>query len=309
MRLTKRCFVLWLGVGLWCAVDPCVTACAQDDELSDVSGDLDSEDVDESRQGDATTDDVESESVALPNSEDGPAEDHSTSEPSARALRLRLGVGAGYGSLGYRRPIAVGQEVLPDTAFAAVGVSVALQLLPTDVLSFEVQAAYQTSIGMTLEIDPLFALPEQVSTRFQYFEAGVTPVLRLSESLDGLAFALPLSLGIRSFAPRVREYSIERFQLGGPQAGLEARVALGDLVSLRIGPQAQWVLMIKSGLADRGACCQGLTIGGQGLLEAKIGSVLRAQLSYRQAHTFVPIATLGFRSVERFLMARLAGEI
>ena len=234
----------------------------------------------------------------------------STNEPPAhRAVRLRLGAGLGYGELGYQRPINVGEEVLAETSFAAASLSAALELFPNRVLSLEVQAAYQTSIGMTLEIDPLFALPERVSTRFQYLEAGLTPVLRLGDSSRSAALALPLAFGIRTFSPNVRQYSIERFVLGGPQARLELRLPLGELVSLRLGPEAQWVLLINSGLADQGACCQGVSVGGQGLLEAHVGSVLRAQLFYREAHTFVPTVSSRFRSVERFLMACIAGEL
>ena len=226
-----------------------------------------------------------------------------------RAVRLRLGAGLGYGSLGYKRPIAVGDEILPDTPFAAAGVMLALHAFPASMLSVEVQAAYQTSVGMTLEINPLFALPERVSTRFQYLEAGVAPVLRLGSSLDAPALAWVLGFSVRTFAPIPRQYSIERFQLGGPHTRLELRFPLGDLVSVRVGPQLQWVLLINSGLSDQGACCNGLSLGGQGLVEANVGSVLRAQLAYREAHTYLPFPTYAFRSVERFLMAFIAGEL
>ena len=54
---------------------------------------------------------------------------------------------------------------------------------------------------------------------------------------------------------------------------------------------------------------QGFAIGGQGVVQARVGATLRLALAYRQSHAFVPAGGWRFKDVERFLTVRVAGEL
>jgi hypothetical protein len=101
---------------------------------------------------------------------------------------------------------------------------------------------------------------------------------------------------------------VQEYALGGPQLRAELWLKLGELVRLRIGPEAQWIVLIDGAMRGEGACCQGLAVGGQGLLEASVGPIFRVAFAYRESHAFVPLASR-FEDVERMLTARIAGEL
>lgn len=181
----------------------------------------------------------------------GPEAADGLEETSGRSVRVHSSVGLGFGTLSYERPSAGAVEILPETGFGAADISLGVHAWPQESLSFDVLLAYQTSVGLTLELEPLFALPERA----------------------------------------------------------ELRLPLGERVDLRVGPEAQWIVIINPALADEGACCQGFAAGGQAAIEASVGPYFSAALAYRQSHAFAPAGAWRFKSVERFLTARIAGEL
>jgi hypothetical protein len=222
---------------------------------------------------------------------------------------VQAGAGFGFGTLSYVRPTAAGTQKLPSTPFAAAEFLLRTRIHPEAALSLDVLLYYQTSVGFTVQLDPLFALPERIDVRDQRGEASIAPVLRLGEAPSNLAIAFPIGVAFRSFAPRVHIYDVANYTLGGALVRPELRLQLGEWVDLQAGPELQWLFMVDSSLKDEGACCQGFAVGGQAAMQARVGENLRVALAYRQSHAFVPAGGWRFKDVERFLTVRVGGEL
>ncbi|MGD8862639.1 MAG: hypothetical protein PVI30_21695 [Myxococcales bacterium] len=255
--------------------------------------------------GDAAGDEVED--GADPGTAPVP-EEASTGQPG-RALRLRAAAGLGFGTLSYERPEGSGVDALAETPFGAAEALVGVHIWPDAGLSLDVQLAYQSSFGMSLRVDPLFALPQRIDARYQRGSFSVAPVWRLTDGPEPWLLAFPVGVSAQAFTPIEHQFSVGRYALGGPSARAELRAPLGKLVSLRVGPELQWIVLMNSGLANAGACCQGFAVGAEGAIEATVGELFRATLAYREAHAFAPAGAWRFKSVERFLTARITGEL
>ena len=223
-------------------------------------------------------------------------------------LVLHAATGVGVGTLSFARPIAQGVQRLPATAFAALELALRAHAWPHDALSLETLLAYQTSIGLELQFDPLFGLPEEIDVRTQSFEVSAAPVLRLGEEDSGIALAFPVGFAFRSFVTEVHEFPVAGYGVGGPLLRAEFWLRLGELVRLRIGPEAQWIVIVDGPMRREGACCQGVAIGGQGVLEASVGPVFRVAFAYHESRAFVPL-DYRFEDVVRYLTARIAGDL
>jgi hypothetical protein len=255
---------------------------------------------------------AETESPAQAQDGEAPPEVLAPSEPEAtagRAIKVQAGAGFGFGTLSYVRPTAAGTQKLPNTPFAAAEFLLRTRIRPEAAFSLDVLLYYQTSVGLQVQLDPLFALPEDVDARSQRGEASIAPVLRLGGASSNLAIAFPVGFALRSFAPRVHQYDIADYILGGALVRPELRLQLGEWVDLQAGPELQWLFMVDSSLRDEGACCQGFAVGGQGAVQARVGENLRVALAYRQSHAFVPAGGWRFKDVERFLTVRVGGEL
>jgi hypothetical protein len=299
------------------ALAPHAPAHAQDDPLADedlLETDTDTDtdpdpdsDTDPDTDPDTDTDsdsDTDSDTDSAPDTAAEPAADP---EPG-RALLLHAAVGLGVGSLSFSRPIAQGVQTLPATAFAALEVALRLHAWPRAQLSLESLIAYQTSVGLELQLDPPFALPEELDVRTQRVELSTAPVLRLGAEDSGLALAFPIGFAFRSFVTEVHEFPVAGYAVGGPQLRAELLLRLGELVRLRIGPELQWIVIVDGPMRAQGACCQGLAVGAQGVLEASVGPVFRVAFAYHESHAFVPL-DYRFNDVARYLTARVAGDL
>jgi hypothetical protein len=311
--LAATCF----AAALWCAAAQAQTddPLAGEDELVPAEGaesaDADAQsgqdDQDEAAaEGDAS-DDTQSAESGTDEAESAAAEVEG--EPSAqRALSLHVAAGLGVGTLAFTVPTAQGTQRLPDAPFAAADVAVRLHISPEAALSLETLLAYQSSLGFKVQFDPLFALPEEIAARAERMELSVAPVFRLGAAESGWALAFPVGFAFRAFLPEVHEYPVDKYLVGGPQLRAELWLQLGELVRMRIGPELQWIALVDGVMSEHGACCQGVAIGGQGALEASVGPHFRVAFAYREAHGYVPL-DWRFKDVERFLTARLAGEL
>jgi hypothetical protein len=229
--------------------------------------------------------------------------------PPQRALGFYAGAGLGVGSLEFERPTAQGVQKLPQTPFAAAELLLRGRAWPHNHFSLELALAYQTSLGLVLQVAPLFALPQNIDARWQRVELDVAPIVRLGESANAPQLAFPLGFAIASLFPGVHQFSVPKYDLGGPQLRAELLLHLGEFVSLRVGPEAQWLVVIGSALRSEGACCQGVAIGGRAALDASVGPTIRLGLAYSESHAFVPVGSWRFMDVERFLTARIAGAL
>ncbi len=228
---------------------------------------------------------------------------------SGRALSLYAGAGLGLGTLSFERPTAEGVQVLPQTSFAAAELVLRMHAWPKKRLSLEALLSYQSSIGLVLQAAPLFALPQNVDVRWQRVELGAAPRLRLGDAAHAPSLALALGFVLRSLFPGVHQFSVPKYQLGSVALRPELLLPLGDLVRLRVGPEAEWMMLITAALRSEGACCQGLAVGGRGSVEASVGRTIRIALAYGESHGFIPAGSWRFMDVERFLTARIAGEL
>jgi hypothetical protein len=246
----------------------------------------------------ATRPDAGGEASAAP----GPA-------AGGRALSLYAGAGAGVGTLMFQRPTPQGVQRLPQTPFGAAELVLRGRAWPTHRLSFEALVAYQTSLGLVLQTSPLFALPQNVDVRWQRVELSVAPVIRLGEAANAPALAFPVGMLFDSLFPGVHQFSVPKYTFGGPQLRAELLLEISNVIRLRAGPQAQWLLLVANSLKQEGACCQGIGFGGRGTIEARVGEAIRVALAYSESHAFVPAGAWRFTSVDHFLTVRVAGEL
>jgi hypothetical protein len=234
-----------------------------------------------------------------------------TGDPPApeRAISLHAAAGLGVGTLAFTLPTAQGVQRLPDTPFPAVELALRVHAVPRARVSLETLLAYQSSLGLELLLEPQFSLPERVDVRAHRLELSFAPVLRLFAKDGDVALAFPIGFAFHAFVPESHQYpTLAVHAFGGPQLRTELWLKLGELVRLRIGPELQWIVLVDGAMRGEGACCQGLAVGGQGVLEASVGPVFRVAFAYRESRTFVPVVSR-FEGVERFLTARIAGEL
>lgn len=298
---------LLLAAALLLALPPALRA--QDDPLADEEGEAVDEDTagegGESEAGEEATTGENDDAIEAPPSD---AELGGDAEPSQGVL-FHAGVGLGAGSLSFNRPTGTGAQELPQTAFAAVDLVLRLRAWPDDGVALELQLAYQTSLGLVLRRDPQFALPEDVHVRAQRVELTAAPAVRLGDAPGDARLAFPIGFAFRAFVPEVDYLLISEYSLGGPELRVELWLALGDYLELRVGPELQWIMLVDDALRREGVDATGLAFGGQATLEGKVGPTLRVVLAYRELHSGVPGTRTDFSDTERFLTARIAGEL
>lgn len=226
----------------------------------------------------------------------------------ARAIALRFSAALGVGSFAFTRPIPQGVQRLRETPYAATEIALRVHVWPRDRFSIETLLVYQTSLGLELELTPLFGLPERIAARTQRIELSVAPAVRLGASASAPVLVFPVGFAYRTFVPEEHQYQVPRYNLGGPMLRAELSVKLGEVVTLRGGPEAQWIVVVGPSLRHEGACCSGVGLAGQVALEAEVGEHVRVALAYREASSSVPVESL-FEDVERLLTARIAGEL
>jgi hypothetical protein len=226
-----------------------------------------------------------------------------------RVLRLQLSGGVGAGTIAFERPLPRGRQTLVDTAFAATELALQARVWPKERLSLAVLLAYQTSIGLELRFPALFALPEDVPVRLHRVELSAAPAIALGDGKGALGLAFPAGVVFRSLVPEVHQYDLPDYELGGLLLRGELWLELGEWITVRAGPELQWLVLVDSSLRDEGACCQGVALGGQGSIQLNAGPTLRVSLGYRESRAFVPAGNWQYRDAERLLIMRVAGEL
>lgn len=238
-----------------------------------------------------------------------PAQEEAVAEAApTRAISLYMAAGLGVGSLTFTRPTATGVQHLPESPFAAVEALMRVHVWPAETFSLEAQLAYQTSVGFALELPTLFALPERVAARAQRVELSFGPRLSFSSSKRGLALVAPVGFALRSLFPEQQFYSTKPYNLGSLFVRPELIVPLGELITLRGGPELHWLVSIEPSLERQGACCSGYGIGMQAAVQASVGPTFSVALAYHQLQSVIPSAAR-FEDTERFLTARFGGAL
>jgi len=293
--------LLWLGT---CALPLLhVAPAAAQDDISEGGGGDGSE---ASSDDEAAADEQSPEN----NGEGDSAQAH---EPDATTslgdVRFSAFAGAGAGTRSFRRPVkGMGVQRLDDVLFPALDAGLRVTAWPAQAFSLEFLLRYQTSIGMRVEQQPLFALGNYVSVRASRVELSVAPQFRLGDTPSSVAFLLPVGFALRTFWPEVHALPVPGYTLGGPQARAELAIPFLDIVTLRFGPEVQWIVMIDQSLQNDGLANQGVAFGGEALLQFQVSTLLGIELTYRESHALVltSVTDETFFDVERFFTGRVS---
>lgn len=300
------------------------TARAQLDLELEGEAEIDSESTFDAEGEAAASDELDSEPAEIEESDetaDEPAaaedllveppaqEEPAGGEPAAeRAISLYMAAGLGVGSLTFTRPTATGEQHLPESPFAAVEALMRVHVWPTQTFSLEAQLAYQTSLGFALELPTLFGLPERVAARAQRVELSAGPRFSFSSDKRGLAVVAPIGFALRSLFPEQQYYSARAYNLGSVFVRPELIVPLGELITLRGGPELHWLMLIEPSLEREGASGSGYGIGLQAAVQASVGPTFSVALAYHQLQSVIPAAAR-FEDTERFLTVRFGGAL
>jgi hypothetical protein len=219
-------------------------------------------------------------------------------------------VGAGIGSRSFQRPTRVGGQAMEDQFFPAAEVGLQMRAWPEESFSLYVLLRYQTSLGLVVEEQPLFALPNRVDVRADRGELSVAPVFRLGNSTHSPRLAVPVGMTLRSFWPALHNLMTPRYTMWGPHARIELHVPIGGIFTVRVAPEFQWIAHYSSWLTDSTVSSMGIALGGEASLRLALGSVFGVEISYRQSTAMANVAYgPTFRDVERFLTARVNGTL
>jgi hypothetical protein len=238
------------------------------------------------------------------------AADEPESEQAApqRGATLSFGIGAGVGTLSYVRPTSAGRQSLPRVSYPAIELALRVHLSPQRAISFEALFDYRSSVGLELRAEPLFGLSQDVAVRVQRAELSFAPVLRLGTPQHSPALILPIGFVVRTLVPELHQFGIPELVLAGPLLRAQLQWPLGESLSLRAGPEAQWMLHVDDALTRQGAGAQGFALAAELALETRVSSRVSLSLSYRQAHAFAPSGDRSYEDVERFATVFASGR-
>ena len=158
----------------------------------------------------------------------------------------------GIGTRSFSRPTREGVQRLPDAVFPAVDVALRVHAWPHDGFSLGVLLRYQSSLGLTIEEQPPFALHNRVAARSARAELSVAPTFRLGSAGTAPALAVPVGFTLRSLWPEVHEMMTPGYSLIGPHLRLELVVPLGNVLALRVGPELQAIIAIDESIRADG---------------------------------------------------------
>jgi hypothetical protein len=252
----------------------------------------------------------EAQSESSSDTDSGESPQDNTSEAPPPRLRARAFGGIGFGARSFERPTPLGAQRLPTVFFPAVDIGLHVAAWPQDRFSLGFLLRYQSSIGLTVDERPPFALPNQIAARVERGELSVAPTFRLGSSQSAPAIAFPVGMEIRTFWPEVHESpATAGYSLIGPHIRAELVAKLASMLLFRFGPEAQWIIAIDRSIREDGVANQGYAAGGEAMLQLQLGSVFAIELCYRESHAFASSTNAGpiFTDVERFLSARLSG--
>jgi hypothetical protein len=240
----------------------------------------------------------------------GPSEAETPAAPSGPDLSVEPFIGMGVGTHSFRRPTKLGGQSMPDEPMPVVDVGMGFQAWPKRAFSWTFLLRYQTSVGFRVQEDPVFGLPNRVSVRADRLELSAAPTFRFGDSPTAAQLAFPIGASVRGFWPEVHNLLTPRYVMLGPFVRPELQLSLTDSLTLRIGPEFEWILLFSKHLTNNGVKRQGIALGGEAGLRLALGSIFALDLSYRQSTAMADV-NYGptFRDVERFLTLRLLGTM
>ncbi len=233
-----------------------------------------------------------------------------TALPTPENVQVEALAGFGFGTRAFERPTPTGKQRLDTVPFAAVDVGLRVLAWPTQRYSLEALLTYRSSVGLVIKEQPLFALPNDVGVRVSHTELSVAPMYRLWPNASSPRIALPMGLSLHSFWPETHVLQTPGFSLLGPHVRAELIAPLGPLVTLRVGPEVQWILVIDRAVRRDGIHGQGVGLGLEASIALQLVTHFGVELSYRQAHAIAEGRDRrpDFSDTERFATLRLVGR-
>lgn len=227
------------------------------------------------------------------------------SEALVGSGRIAAGVGLGMRTLGW--PVDRSEASVDLGVFPALDLGAAFSLRLTRGFSLGTSCVYQSSIAHEINEPRVGNSAETQSVRSHRFEAALVPELRFDEAIRLQVFA---GYAVRNLHPEVHHLQTPRATLSGPFLRPMLRLPIGTgSLALRFGPELQWIAAVSSELSERGVNAGGIAVGGELVFEVKLSAMFALELAYRESHALLH-AKLGDASDgERFVTARLAGEL
>jgi hypothetical protein len=216
--------------------------------------------------------------------------------------------GIGASTRTYERPTDNGAQAIEASIVPAVEVGMGVHAWPDSAFSLAFDLRYQTALGLTVTERPPFALPNEVGVRSERVELTVAPSWRLGSEPTAPRIAVPIGASVRTFWPDAHGFMTPGYSLIAPQVRLELVAVLAGPLSVRLGPEVQWIIAIDEMIRSQGVDRQGLALGGELTLSLELSQVWAVALHFRESHAFVSSTRdVSFEDVERYLTARLTG--
>ena len=221
-------------------------------------------------------------------------------------------LGFGVGSKRFARPLADGTEqVLPASPFAALDAGLRVHLPECGRLSLSAALRYRSSLGYRIEESPLFALSSEQDVRVQRVELSASAALLVGDDAWSPALGLELGVAVASFVPELHDRLTPKYALAGPLLRPFGRLEPFDWLTLQLGPELTWIALVDGSLGEDGAGAQGVGLGAEAQVRARLFSGLALELDARGSKVLV--ASDGdradFEDAELFVTLGLVGEL
>jgi hypothetical protein len=295
-----------LVIAGWVALIQPPPCAAQDDDSLELD---ENEQTSGAESDEAPSSPAEEGAVAeAPATEPVPEPDAET--PPETEVVARVAFGGGLGMRSLRRPVTGGVQRLGTSYFPAADLALSVRVGPNNPFTLDVQLRYETSLGLTIQEPPLFALPNEQDVRSEHAELSVAPGFRLGDSPSSPRVSIPVGGVFRNFWPADHHLQTPRYTLFGGVARVQLEANLGCVVRVRAGPEVQVFGALGTDLTDNGVKLPGYAFGGEASIEFRLSTTFLLEVQYRQANAVASSAVgPSFLDIERFATVRLAGEM
>lgn len=230
-------------------------------------------------------------------------------QPAARSIEARVFVGPGVGGRELRYPIVGGTASVDLGAFLSVDVGTQIAFRVSDLFWLSPLGVYQTSIGHSVDELHVASTPHPLAVRSHRFEASLAPELRFGDARE-LRLSLALGYTTRSLRPEVHHLLTPSYSLAGPFIRPALRVPiLTKRLALQLAPELIGIVEVGDALNERGIESGGLGLGGEASLELRLGAHFSVVMTFRESHIVLSAQGGDASDVERFLSARIVGEL
>jgi hypothetical protein len=219
-------------------------------------------------------------------------------------------VGLGIATRSVRMPAMTGTGALKIAPGVTPAFEIGLRVAawPRADFSFFVNLVYQSALGFSVTERPPIALPKEVGARSERVALEFAPRWRFANGQ--LELGIPLGATVRTLWAEVHMSQTPSFSLVGPHARAELLLRVSELLSLRVAPELQYIMMVDDDLKTAGVSSQGVALGGDATLEAQISQVWSVRINYRESHALLGATrgSVSFEDVERYLTLRVVGS-